>query len=356
MTPIASDPFPEVILGNANRRFSGVTSTMLQVLAHQQDQAALVVLGAWHLPSTVKRVQFLPLLRKLCSRQAQGRTVVFHARRNNEMIQGLILRYFARCTVRLLFTSTAQRHHTRFTRWLMTQMDSVISTCNAAAGYLKTPPDKLIPHGIDTERYQPTREPVALPADLVIPARHYIGIFGRVRAQKGVDVLVNAALPLLARHSDWALIIVGEIKPAEQPFVNGLKQQAERAGVLDRVVFTGPRPFEELPSLFACMSIVTALSRNEGFGLTVLEAMSSARAVIASRAGAWPDILTPEENGLLVDIGDVSSTEAALQRLITDGDLRSRLAANARQTVLDRFSVETEAQALLSHYRALAQA
>jgi mannosyltransferase len=78
--------------------------------------------------------------------------------------------------------------------------------------------------------------------------------------------------------------------------------------------------------------------------------------VIASRAGAWPDILTPEENGLLVDIGDVSSTEAALQRLITDGDLRSRLAANARQTVLDRFSVETEAQALLSHYRALAQA
>ncbi|MDC1102860.1 glycosyltransferase family 4 protein, partial [Pseudomonadales bacterium] len=157
-------------------------------------------------------------------------------------------------------------------------------------------------------------------------------------------------------HSDWALIIVGEIKPAEQPFVNGLKQQAERAGVLDRVLFTGPRPFEELPSLFACMSIVTALSRNEGFGLTVLEAMSSARAVIASRAGAWPDILTPEENGLLVDIGDVSSTEAALQRLITDGDLRSRLAANARQTVLDRFSVETEAQALLSHYRALAQA
>jgi len=84
--------------------------------------------------------------------------------------------------------------------------------------------------------------------------------------------------------------------------------------------------------------------------------MSSALAVISSRAGAWPDILSPEENGLLGYIGDVSSTEAELQRLITDGDLRSRLAANARQTVLDRFSVETEAQALLSHYRALAQA
>ena len=219
MTRTAHDPFPEVILGNANRRFSGVTSTMLQVLEHQQNQASIVVLGAWHLPSTVRHVQFLTLLRQLRGQQAKGRIVVFHARRNNEMIQGLIIRSLARCTVRLLFTSTAQRHHTRLTRWLMKQMDSVISTCNAAASYLKTPPDKLIPHGIDTERYQPRPEPVALPADLVTPAQHYIGLFGRVRPQKGVDVLVKAALPILARHTDWALMIVGEIKPDEQPFV-----------------------------------------------------------------------------------------------------------------------------------------
>lgn len=351
----AHDPFPEVILGNANRRFSGVTSTMLQVLQRQQNQASIVVLGAWHLPSTVRHVQFLTLLRQLRGQQAKGRIVVFHARRNNEMIQGLIIRSLAHCTVRLLFTSTAQRHHTRLTRWLMKQMDSVISTCHAAASYLKTPPDKLIPHGIDTERYQPVPEPVALPADLVTPAQHYIGIFGRVRPQKGVDILVNAALPILVRYTDWALIIVGEIKPDEQSFVAKLKLQAAQAGVLDRIVFTGPRSFQELPKLFACMSIVTALSRNEGYGLTVLEAMSSAKAVIASRAGAWPDILSPEEDGLLVDIGDVPSTRAALERLITDSDLRSELAAKARRTVLNRYSIETEAQALLNHYRALAQ-
>ena len=355
MTRPAHDPFPEVILGNANRRFSGVTSTMLQVLEHQQNQASIVVLGAWHLPSTVRHVQFLTLLRQLRGQQAKGRIVVFHARRNNEMIQGLIIRSLARCTVRLLFTSTAQRHHTRLTRWLMKQMDSVISTCNAAARYLKTPPDKLIPHGIDTERYQPRPEPVALPADLVTPAQHYIGLFGRVRPQKGVDVLVKAALPILARHTDWALMIVGEIKPDEQPFVAKLQLQAKQAGVLDRVVFTGRRPFEELPRLFACMSIVTALSRNEGFGLTVLEAMSSARAVIASRAGAWPDILTPDEDGLLVDVGDAVGTQTALQRLVIDEHLRRRLADNARQTVLNHYRVETEADALLKHYHQLAQ-
>ena len=72
MTPPANDPFPEVILGNANRRFSGVTSTMLQVLAHQQDQASLVVLGAWHLPSATPRVRFFTLLRQLRSQQAKG--------------------------------------------------------------------------------------------------------------------------------------------------------------------------------------------------------------------------------------------------------------------------------------------
>ena len=356
MTTDPTDPFPEVILGNANRRFSGVTSTMLQVLEHQKRQASLVVLGASHLPSTVKSLQFLPLLRLLRSQQAQGQVVVFHARRNNEMIQGLSLKQLARCKIRLLFTSTAQRHHTRFTRWLMREMDSVISTCTAAAAYLKTPPDKLIPHGIDTQRYHPTTESMTLPDDLSTPAKHYIGIFGRVRAQKGVDILITAALPLLKRHTDWAIVVIGEIKPEEQSFVAHLKQQAEQAGVLDRVVFTGPRPFEELPRLFACMAIVTALSRNEGFGLTVLEAMSSGKAVVASRAGAWPDILTSEEDGLLVDIADAASTQVALERLVTDEDLRARLAANGRRTVLDRYSVETEAAALLNHYRHLAQA
>ena len=356
MKPEPTDPFPKLILGNANRRFSGVTSTMLQVLEHQKRQASLVVLGASHLPNTVNSMRFLPLLRLLRSEQAQGQVVVFHARRNNEMIQGLILQQFARCKLRLLFTSTAQRHHTRFTRWLMGQMDSVISTCTAAAGYLKTPPDRLIPHGIDTQRYQPTTELSVLPDDLRPPAQYCIGIFGRVRAQKGVDVLIAAALPILVRHTNWAVVVVGEIKPQEQSFVTALKQQAEQAGVLDRVVFTGPRPFEELPRLFACMAIVTALSRNEGFGLTVLEAMSSGKAVVASRAGAWPDILTPEEDGLLVDIADAASTQVALERLVTDEDLRARLAANGRRTVLDRYSVETEAAALLDHYRQLAEA
>ena len=356
MTTDPTDPFPEVILGNANRRFSGVTSTMLQVLEHQKAQTSLVVLGASHLPNTVNSTRFLPLLRLLRSEQAQGQVVVFHARRNNEMIQGLILKQLARCKIQLLFTSTAQRHHTRFSRWLMREMDSVISTCTAAAAYLKTPPDKLIPQGIDTQRYHPTTESMTLPDDLSTPAKHYIGIFGRVRAQKGVDILITAALPLLKRHTDWAIVVIGEIKPEEQSFVAHLKQQAEQAGVLDRVVFTGPRPFEELPRLFACMAIVTALSRNEGFGLTVLEAMSSGKAVVASRAGAWPDILTPEEDGLLVDIADAASTQVALERLVTDEDLRARLAANGRRTVLDRYSVETEAAALLNHYRHLAQA
>jgi glycosyltransferase involved in cell wall biosynthesis len=59
---------------------------------------------------------------------------------------------------------------------------------------------------------------------------------------------------------------------------------------------------------------------------------------------------------LLVDIADAASTQVALERLVTDEDLRARLAANGRRTVLDRYSVETEAAALLDHYRQLAEA
>lgn len=345
---------PEIVLGNSNRRFSGITSTLLQVLPHQIDMARIVVLGVHHLPQSTPRIGFFKLVKVLRSRDADGQTVIFHARRNDEMIQALILKRLVHCRLKILFTSTAQRYHSGFTRWLMRQMDSVISTCSAAASYLPAQPDTLIPHGVDAARYQPRSMIEGGEASEQLSHRKHIGIFGRVRVQKGIDTLIDAALPLLKTHPDWDLVIVGEITPDQRQFVAELKAQADALGILEQVVFTGKQPFDALPPLFRAMTIVTALSRNEGFGLTVLEAMSSGCPVIASRAGAWPDIINPGVDGLIVEPGSISETRSALAKLIDDQGFREQLGLAARQTIVDQYTVEREAQRLISHYRALA--
>ncbi|MDG2035170.1 MAG: hypothetical protein P8J42_00970, partial [Pseudomonadales bacterium] len=189
----------ELILGNSNKRFSGVTSTMLQVLNKQLSLLPVAVLGDYFLPSKVNAISFLDLIKYGRSTTATGQYRIFHARRNNEMIQALILKKLFGVKIKIVFTSTAQRHHTQFTRWLIKQMDGIISTCAAAASYLEQPADIIVPHGIDTGTYQPCINKEESWAQLGLPGKYGIGIFGRVRKQKGLDRLIDAALPLLKK-------------------------------------------------------------------------------------------------------------------------------------------------------------
>ncbi|MDB4633314.1 glycosyltransferase family 1 protein, partial [Akkermansiaceae bacterium] len=165
---------PQLILGNSNKRFSGVTSTMLQTLPEVQKLMPLAVMGHHHLPSGTPTIRFWELV------SLRDKTRIFHARRNDEMIQALAARKLG-AKIKIIFTSTAQRHHTRFTRWLISQMDGIITTCSAANSYLETPANIVIPHGIDLERYQPPVDKEKAWKSLGFPGEFGIGIFGRVR-------------------------------------------------------------------------------------------------------------------------------------------------------------------------------
>ncbi|MHA7881053.1 MAG: glycosyltransferase family 4 protein [Saccharospirillum sp.] len=344
----------ELILGNANKRFSGVTSTMLQVARIQQPRIGLVVLGDHHLPDKFPSVGFWQLARLCRQVPAKGRYRVFHARRNLEMIQALLLKVVFRARIRIVFTSTAQRRKTWLTRWLMQRMDGLLSTCTAAAGYMEIQPDRIIPHGIDTRQYQPEPNKAALASQLSMPTDHCIGIFGRVRAQKGVDLLIDAALELLPRYPTFSVAVVGEITADQRDFVRRLEQRIADAELTDRIRFTGELPFEQVPDWFRAMSIITALSRNEGFGLTVLEAMSCAVPVVATKAGAWPDIIEPGRDGELIDAGDLDALIERLDRLMSDPAYRERLGDAGRVKIERHYRVEHEAQALIDYYRTVA--
>lgn len=337
----------QLILGNSGRNFSGVTSTMLQVLHHQQKLAHVAVLGSNYLPTGSAVLNYKQFLRLTRAPLANGEWRVFHARRNDEMIQALIAKIWFGAKIKIAFTSTAQRQHSRFTRWLMNKMDAIISTSTIAAAFVQDRAvDKIIPHGIDIERYSPGNSRQEAWDTLGLPGSLGIGIFGRVRHSKGIDILIDAAIPTLRQRPEVTVVICGECLDKDQPYKNQMLRKLSRAELSDRVVFLGKQPFSALPALFQAMTVVTALSRNEGFGLTPLEAMASGCAVITSEAGAWTDIIDNGQNGFCVPTGDVLAVTEKLEVLLNDPAATETMGMVARQHIMSRYTVAKEAQSL----------
>jgi mannosyltransferase len=277
--------------------------------------------------------------------------VIWHARRNNEMIVGVLLGALG-WPLKLIFTSAAQRHHTWITRWLINRMDAIIATSDVSASYLKREAT-VVPHGVDSSVYAPPADRAAAFAEAKLPGRYAIGCFGRVRAQKGTDLFVDAMCELLPRFPDFTAVIVGAITPDQAAFGNALKEKIEAAGLSDRVVILGELPIADVQRWFQRLTIYAFTSRNEGYGLTLIEAMAAEAALVAARAGAAELVVTDGETGVLVPTGDARALADAIAPLMHDPDAARAMGQRARQRVLDKFSLDAEARNIAAVYGAV---
>src|SRR5215471_10570246 len=229
----------QLIVPNLHRRYSGVTATNRMVA----PRLAKLFRAAWFggdAPEGITRMGVADLL-KLWRRSSP---LIWHARRNNEMIAGVLLRALG-WPLKLVFTSAAQRHHSWITRWLIRRMDAIIATSDISASFLKVKAT-VIPHGVDTDVYTPPADRAAAFAESGLPGRYAIGCFGRVRAQKGSDVFVDAMCRLLPRYPDFTAVIVGAITPEQTVFANALKQRIADAGLATRIIITGELDIAEV--------------------------------------------------------------------------------------------------------------
>ncbi len=354
LTPSDSEIAPRVILPNLGRRFSGVTSTLLQVLPPQIEAIPLVVWGDAFVDAGTPTVDFLQLLKATKAPLPGGKHYVFHARRNIEMLWGLVLKRVFRRRLKLAFTSTAQRSHSRYTRSLIRQMDAIITTSDRAGSYLEKKADYTIPHGIDLEAYPFVDDKENAWKQAGLPGERGVGIFGRVRPQKGIDLFVDALIEKLPRHPDYTAVIVGKTTPKFEPYVRSLKERIRKAGLEERFLWKGEVEFSELPALYGAMSIVAAVSRVEGFGLTCLEAMSAGAAVIASRTGGFELVVRDGTDGCIVDCDNAAQIAQRFSEMAGDPQRLARMSRSARERVEDDFTIEREALALVEVYRELA--
>jgi mannosyltransferase len=337
----------QLIVPNLHRRYSGVTATNRMVA----PKLARMFRAAWlgpDAPDGIARIGVAELLKLW--RRRNG--LIWHARRNNEMIVGVLLRALG-WPLQLVFTSAAQRHHTWITRWLIRRMDAIIATNEISASFLKREAT-VIPHGVDTDTYAPPADRAAAFAEAKLPGRYAIGCFGRVRAQKGTDVFVDAMCRLLPRYPDFAAVIVGAIVPEQIAFAGDLKKRIDAAGLPSRIVMTGELPIEQVQRWYQRLTIYAFTSRNEGFGLTLIEAMSAGAALVASRAGAAELVVENGVTGVLTPPGDVDALVAALEPLLRDPASCTAMGTRARTRVLEKFSLDAEADRIAEVYRGLA--
>jgi len=157
------------------------------------------------------------------------------------------------------------------------------------------------------------------------------GVLGRLHPGKGQALLIEALASLRAKGLDITVLLVG-VGDAEASY----RALADRLGVSEHVHFAGLVP-DILPWLRA-MDMMCVPSLKDSLPLTVMEAMSVAVPVIASRAGDLPLAIDDGENGLLVETGSAASLEAAVERLARSPELRARFGAAGHRTLVERFS------------------
>lgn len=338
----------EVIAPNFKRRLSGVTSTIVRLVPLQRQHIAIATAGSG-LPEDLPHLSLAQLI--FMRRNGPTGARVWHARRNVEMLGGLALKYLLGKRLKLLFTSASQRHHSAYTKWLIGQMDRVIATSAKGAAYLEKPV-QVVHHGINTDDFCPPRDKQALRRELGLPQdATLIGCYGRIRAQKGTDVFVDAMLEVLKDNPNTVGIVMGRATDKHAAFEKDLRARVAAAGLSERLLFPPEVPVWEVARWYQALDLYVAPQRWEGFGLTPLEAMSCGVPAVATRVGAFEELIAPGETGLLIDPGDTGQMIEAIKSVLTTEGRLAEWSKAARKHAVTNFALEKEAETLVTIYR-----
>ncbi|GGH33315.1 mannosyltransferase [Cribrihabitans marinus] len=335
-----------VIAPNLKRRLSGVTATIARLVPLQAQWIDIAATGPG-LPRDIPHIPLagLPFL-------SRGPLRVWHARRNTEMLLGLILRHVFRLRLKLLFTSASQRSHSGYTKRLISRMDAVVATSRKTAGYLDRDAD-VIMHGIDLQGFTPPEDKPTLRRQLDLPEGLLLGCYGRIRHQKGTDAFVEAMIGLCESRPDVSGIVMGRATDSHSAFLEGLKARVDEAGMGKRILFRPEVTVDRIADWYRVLDLFVAPQRWEGFGLTPLEAMACGVPVLATDVGAFSEIVTSPELGRVVPPDDIPALTRAAQEMLADADALARASQAVRAHVEAHFDIEGEAQALVALYRRL---
>ncbi len=206
----------------------------------------------------------------------------------------------------------------------------------------------VVYNGVSPERFDRPTDPG------VDKRRYHIGpldptilFCGRLSWQKGPDILVEAIPSILRQHPSSRFVFAGD-----GDMRDALESRVRQLGVAHAVRFLGYRNGDELVRLYKLAEVVCMPSRNEPFGIVVLEAWSASKPVIASQNGGPAEYVRHEVNGLKI-YPNPNSVVWGVDHMFSDLDRARWMGRNGWQAVQERFTWDTITEQMLAIYQGL---
>ncbi len=173
---------------------------------------------------------------------------------------------------------------------------------------------------------------------------------GGLEARKGLEYLILSMAHVMSAHPGARLVAVAKtgFRGIDEP--GWFRTLAERAGALSRLDLRESVGNLELLQLYSDCDVLVLPSRNEGWGLSLMEAMACGKPVVATRVGGVPELVRDGVEGVLVEAGDVKGLGEAISVLLGDAQARARMGRAGRERV-KAFSWDAAADTVLSEYR-----
>jgi glycosyltransferase involved in cell wall biosynthesis len=166
----------------------------------------------------------------------------------------------------------------------------------------------------------------------IAPSAPVVGIVARLVPIKAVHLLLEAAPIVLAQHPDAIFLIVGDGCSRRD-----LETQVMQTGIAHAVRFLGFRA--DLPRIYSDLDCVVLCSLNEGLPVAIIEALASARPVVATAVGSVPNLVESNVSGYLVPPRDAAELAAGINRVLDDPVMAARWGQAGRQRVYPELDI-----------------
>ena len=213
--------------------------------------------------------------------------------------------------------------------------------------------EEVIRNGVDTGKFRPTerdqaRGEVSELSDISGPIVFYSG---RLLALKGIFILLRAASLVLNNRPNVTFVFAGDGTS------NMLESEISRLGLpRHQFILLGRVEHASMPRLYAAADVCVLPSLAESCPMSLLEAMASERAVVATSVGDIPEIVENGVSGMLISPNDVDALAMSIERLLDDGKLRHSISHKARETVEAEYSTRKMAARTFSVYERVMEA
>ena len=179
-------------------------------------------------------------------------------------------------------------------------------------------------------------------------SRPLIGSLAVFKNKKGLEVLLCAFSMLLQHYPTAHLLLAGFIIPAEQQQFDTLVAKYHLSG---KITITGRVPKQDALRYLRAMDVFAFTSLHDGCPNTVLEAMLASLPIVATRAGAVPELIEHGKHGLLVQPGSATDLYEALAKMLDAGTGKQKYGKQAQKRVLAEFAPQRELSAYWEIYQ-----